>query len=660
MRQVVGVLAWLVVLVLHVLSAHLRVVAGRHPGPGIAGPVEAGGVVPDEGRTGSAFGPVLGPWGSLNWMGAFGCMTNTEWTYSRRKGVGNPRRPDRGSRARRTSYTVPGQDTDWRDTVGSRPGRQRYCRCGTHLAADNAERQCARCQRASRDKFIAPPEVPAEFWQTEQFCEAFAAQHIGRVGRAFRMSPYHYAVYGPGGISQELLGQWLGLKQPQISKIETGPPIVNLDTLRYWASVLRVPPEWLWFDLLDQNTGDSRQLDDSSGHVVLSSGHATSQAWAGPKESLDVFLGSNLGPLLALAGEDGEDPMERRAFILQTAVFAGLSVGGTAPILEAVRHELSRSLTDERVTADVDEWRQIALDYGQTYLTTAPATLLQALIVDLHGVQLTIYRQPEETTRRKLLQVSALLAAFTAQTVANLGDLVEARRWWRTARRTADESTDPYTIFWIRGREVVRAGYEHRPVRAILQLVNEAEARLHEAPPEVLPEFFSGKAQTLALAGQHDEAEQTLCQVRECFSKLPAHITHKDSLFDWGEEKLRFTESFVYSHGGNFTKAEQAQQTALKLYADSDLRSPAQIDLQRALCLVRSGDLAHGARHAQETITNLPMMHRIRPVADLGQKVLSAIPMHERRQSWAKEYVECLGVSFPGQTSLLTTSTTRT
>ncbi len=86
--------------------------------------------------------------------------------------------------------------------MGSRPARHHYCRCGTHLAADNAERQCARCQRASRDKLIAPPHVPDEFWHTEQLREAFAAQHIGRVARAYRTHPYHYAVYGPDGISK--------------------------------------------------------------------------------------------------------------------------------------------------------------------------------------------------------------------------------------------------------------------------------------------------------------------------------------------------------------------------------------------------------------------------------------------------------------------------
>ncbi|MEJ7743114.1 MAG: hypothetical protein WKF73_11495 [Nocardioidaceae bacterium] len=63
------------------------------------------------------------------------------------------------------------------------------------------ERQCARCTRASRDKLIAPLEVPPEFWQTDQFRDAFAAQHMGRVARAYRTHPYHYAAYGPDGIS---------------------------------------------------------------------------------------------------------------------------------------------------------------------------------------------------------------------------------------------------------------------------------------------------------------------------------------------------------------------------------------------------------------------------------------------------------------------------
>ncbi|MGH3812805.1 MAG: hypothetical protein ACRDUV_10165 [Pseudonocardiaceae bacterium] len=117
------------------------------------------------------------------------------------------------------------------------------------MAADNTGRQCARCQRASRDKLIAPPEVPAEFWLNEQLRDAFAAQHMGRVARAYRTHPYHYAIYGPSGISQTLLGLWLSLRQPQVSRFETGPPIKHLDTLQHWARVLRIPPRLLWFQL---------------------------------------------------------------------------------------------------------------------------------------------------------------------------------------------------------------------------------------------------------------------------------------------------------------------------------------------------------------------------------------------------------------------------
>jgi hypothetical protein len=117
--------------------------------------------------------------------------------------------------------------------VGSRPARYRYCRCGTQLAADNSERQCARCQRAAQDKLIAPPHLPAEFWHAERFQQAFDAQHIGWISRAYRTHPHHYAVYGLSGISQTLLGQWLGLSQAQISRIETGAPIRHLDTLQH-------------------------------------------------------------------------------------------------------------------------------------------------------------------------------------------------------------------------------------------------------------------------------------------------------------------------------------------------------------------------------------------------------------------------------------------
>ncbi|MGI9001676.1 MAG: helix-turn-helix domain-containing protein [Pseudonocardia sp.] len=474
---------------------------------------------------------------------------------------------------------------------------------------------------------------------------------MGRVLRAYRMSSYHRAVHG---LSQSLLGQWLSLTQSQISRIETGPPVLSLDTLRHWARVLRIPQEWLWFDLdlSDRCRKIFRSPDETDDEVddtVVSASSSDAAPTAASRVLLDGSPGGRLGAHLWLPRADGDEPVERRGFV-QAAALVGLGVAGSAAGLEIVRHELNDSLADERGTASVDEWQAIALDYDQAYLTTAPAVLLPALLVDLQGLRLAMQRQPGERARRELVRVGASLADYTAQTVSDLGDLVEARRWWRSARRAADETSDLYTVFRIRSDEVVRACYERRPIRESLQLVAASEARLDGAPPAVLPGFWAGKAQTLAIAGRHGEAEQALDRVRECSVGVPPSMGHSDSLRDWTEVNVRYTESFVYSHAGKFAEAEQAQQAALSLYVHSydHLRGPAGIELQRALCLVRSGDVALGVGHAQAVITDLPAMYHDRVIADLGQKVFGAIPVHDRHHSWAQEYREFLQSSLPG------------
>lgn len=128
----------------------------------------------------------------------------------------------------------------------------RYCRCGTRLTAANIDGSCGACQRTAAALLAEPPVVPAEFWETDQLRDAFAAQHIGQLSRAYRKHPHHIATYGGDGITQEVLGRWLGVTQAQISRIENGPPIRTLDSLCYWARTLRIPPRFLWFKLPEE------------------------------------------------------------------------------------------------------------------------------------------------------------------------------------------------------------------------------------------------------------------------------------------------------------------------------------------------------------------------------------------------------------------------
>ena len=125
----------------------------------------------------------------------------------------------------------------------------RYCRCGNRLAWNHGSALCGSCERQTVDHRAEPPTVSPAFWDTPALRDALAAQHIGRVARAYRRHSEFASRYGRGGVSQELLGTWLGLTQAQVSRIENGPPVRNLDTLVYWARVLRIPPHLLWFKL---------------------------------------------------------------------------------------------------------------------------------------------------------------------------------------------------------------------------------------------------------------------------------------------------------------------------------------------------------------------------------------------------------------------------
>jgi transcriptional regulator with XRE-family HTH domain len=111
----------------------------------------------------------------------------------------------------------------------------RYCRCGSALARDNADRLCAACQvRRRRDR---APDVPPEFWQSESLADALASCDVGRVIRAYRCHPFHGE-----RLPQALVGGWLNMSQPAVCRIETGRRRVTIDELRHIAQVLGMPP----------------------------------------------------------------------------------------------------------------------------------------------------------------------------------------------------------------------------------------------------------------------------------------------------------------------------------------------------------------------------------------------------------------------------------
>ncbi len=129
------------------------------------------------------------------------------------------------------------------------PDHRRRCRfCRTHLARDNATSVCGPCRLAGHQYAPIAPTVPPDFWRDEALQEAFQQRHMGLVIRAYRRHRHH----GRRGLAQHEVAAWAGVGQTQLSRLETGPPLLRLDQLIYWAQLLQIPEHYLWFKLPDE------------------------------------------------------------------------------------------------------------------------------------------------------------------------------------------------------------------------------------------------------------------------------------------------------------------------------------------------------------------------------------------------------------------------
>src|SRR2546421_9524707 len=124
-------------------------------------------------------------------------------------------------------------------------GSAYFCSCGTRLASDNRTGRCGACRRKDRERLLRPPVVSDSFWDHGELRAALASRHFGRVLRAYRAHPFH----GIRPLAQDVIARWLAITQSQLSRVENGAPIRDLDRLIAWAGLLGVPEHLLWFRL---------------------------------------------------------------------------------------------------------------------------------------------------------------------------------------------------------------------------------------------------------------------------------------------------------------------------------------------------------------------------------------------------------------------------
>jgi len=512
----------------------------------------------------------------------------------------------------------------------SRPRRQLYCRCGTRLAADNTGGQCARCTRASRDKLIAPLEVPPEFWQTDQFRDAFAAQHMGRVARAYRTHPYHYAAYGPDGISQTLLGQWLGLSQPQVSRIENGPPIRNLDTLAYWARTLHIPQQLLWFRLPDEK-GELAVIEPAAcqlassavnGVLELSAGMRSSGAQPASHAEHEHIVDPEHDPVLVA-------PWNHRGTVEAVVVLSGG---------DRVKRRVFLSLTGPALTAPAHQWLVhvpeplvSGLSGGRVSVTLVDQ--LPAMIATLRmmddaaggGSVLSLAQQAfgwvagllnqasyDERTGRRLYVALAELGQLTGWVAHDAGQPGLGQRYHVAALRAAHSVDDRPLGAHILGCMADQAARHGRPAEAVTLIETAVVGIRGWETPRLLAELYIRKAYALATlkdaagctaaisqARRHVEQGVTEDDPPYLYWVKPAEITAGagDSLLQLGqpERAMILLGDGIAMFDESFARDQQVYLTHL---ADALARPGKQRDLDAA------ADRGLAAVHLAESLTS--------------------------------------------------------
>lgn len=418
------------------------------------------------------------------------------------------------------------------------------------------------------------------------------------------------------GYSQERLAELLGVDRSTIVRWEAADSEPQPWLRPKLAAALDVSVEGLR-ELLD-DVGDASGTTDPPSHVSVE------------QRSMGHYA-------LAVMGE--EDDMERRRLLASLAVL-GVS-GAVSPAnraLEAIR----ASVGDAFMAADrdVQHWEERVVEYGYTYLTAPPQEFMAELAADLVNLRLIVGDMRTDTlTYRDWCRVAGALSGLMAKTLSNLGQTSEARQWWQTAQAVSDTSGDLEARLWVRGERITHGLYEQRPPRLLLRQAAEAMELARGHPCHGLAHASTGRAQALGLAGDFGGSQAELSRSEQILSRLPAHIsTDQHSVHGWGEDRLRYTETWVHAYSGDAAKTDAAAEQAKPLYQAGNCRSPAQIDLLQAFVRTQSGDVTEGIRHAHATYELLPPEHRTTMIVELAQQVLRPVSGETRKRADVTAY----------------------
>jgi transcriptional regulator with XRE-family HTH domain len=329
---------------------------------------------------------------------------------------------------------------------------------------------------------------------------------------------------------------------------------------------------------------------------------------------------------------EDEEEMERRQLLESLAVL-GVTISPVSQALDTMQTTFGGAFGYHEC-GHLDEWEETIWEYGYSYLATSPVKLIPDLAADLVALRSIVTRIPRTDSKYcDWCRLAGILSGLMAKSLSNLGNNRGARQWWSIAQHVADNSADLSLRLWVRGERIIHGLYENRPAQILLRQAQAATELAQDYACPGLAHIRTGKAQVAALCGDYRSAEEELRLAEDILNRLPTTLTiDTSSVFAWGERRLRYTETWIYSYQGQGDKTDGAALRALQLYPETNTRSPAQIRLMQAFARIQCGDIAEGIRHAQIAYEPLADSQSTIMVDELARRVLSSVP----NESWGR------------------------
>jgi transcriptional regulator with XRE-family HTH domain len=515
----------------------------------------------------------------------------------------------------------------------SRPSPPRPSTRWENASLDDVTRRSVRAPAPHSDT-AASTELPVSFWDHPAMRHALSSHHMGKIIKAYRLHDHHAR-----RISQEHLADRAATTQSQISRIENGPPMTDLDRLGTWARLLNIPAEYLWFPLEESVQTACRETENPDRYLASSV--------PTPCPPTEISPGQSPTGIDTLWVWGDDEQMRRRNLLGLLASTAALTAiaGDTA---EGARRGLEHLLPVQVTDRDLDEWERSVTAYGVERCSAPPQVMLQHLLTDITEVNDLMTRQLPTGTRERLLRVATQLAALTAVTVIATGAPQAGRRWWRTANRMADHLTDPGLRTFILARHAISGlycGYSHEHV---LGLADEA---LNGPGRDLVcvgtASAAAARAQSLAVLGRDAEARRSLEQLRGLVDRLSGSITAPStSWFAYPEYRVFHAECYTYTYLGRTRDAARAQDAAVRSYPQDNWAGLSQIELHRATCMIKDGYVEDGIEHATNVLNELPTsLRNDRWILNVAHATSSSVPASARKAPAAQDLREMLALT---------------